>query len=138
MVLGTRIQIKRERSVEKQKSTSIPIKNQFSNPLASIDLATSEASSTHLAYQSKPVLTAKLTIGNGNGNGTKTSIVTDVDDDDELELSNFEAMIKDADIIDTLNQFVFILFLVFCLSLNFFGLYFAPYYVKRPLSIDED
>lgn len=122
-----------------KKSTSIPIKNQFSNPLASIDLATSEASSPQLVYQTKAAKQTSATMGNSTtGTGTKTSIVTDADVDDDLELSNIEVMIKDADIINTLNQFVFILFLVFCLSLNFFGLYFAPYYVKRPLSIDED
>lgn len=40
-------------------------------------------------------------------------------------------------IIDILNRFIFFMFLFFILSLNFLGLYILPYFLKKPLTIDD-
>ena len=39
------------------------------------------------------------------------------------------------EIIRILNQFVFYLFLIYIVSLNLFGLWIFPYYVKEPLTL---
>lgn len=45
--------------------------------------------------------------------------------------------IPDLKIINILNQFVFLLFLIFILGLNIFGLIILPYFIRKPLSLDD-
>lgn len=45
--------------------------------------------------------------------------------------------ITDARIIKILNEFVFYLFLLFCILLNLLGLVVFPYCIKQPLSVDD-
>jgi hypothetical protein len=45
---------------------------------------------------------------------------------------------NDLNVISVLNKFMFYVFLIFILCLNLFGLYIFPYYLKKPLSINED
>ena len=52
-------------------------------------------------------------------------------------MSKISSSNKDLLIIDILNRFIFFMFLFFILSLNFFGLYIFPYFLKKPLSIDD-
>lgn len=40
-------------------------------------------------------------------------------------------------IIKILNEFVFYLFLLFCISLNLFGLVIFPYFIKQPMAVDD-
>lgn len=45
--------------------------------------------------------------------------------------------LSDMRIIKILNEFVFYLFLLFCISLNIFGLVIFPYFIKQPLAVDD-
>jgi hypothetical protein len=64
--------------------------------------------------------------------------IGEFDSEDGAIISNSSSSnITDLEIIDILNKFIFFMFLIFILSLNFFGLYVLPYYVKQPLSIDD-
>jgi hypothetical protein len=46
--------------------------------------------------------------------------------------------LSDLEIINILNKFMFIMFLIFISSLNFFGLFFFPYFVYEPISIEKE
>jgi hypothetical protein len=48
-----------------------------------------------------------------------------------------KATVTDLEVIKILNGFIFILFLIFIICLNLFGLFILPYFVKKSLSIDD-
>ena len=53
------------------------------------------------------------------------------DNSSKLELTDLE-------VLQILNRFVFVLFLLFIIALNLISLFVYPYFIKVPLSIDEE
>lgn len=46
--------------------------------------------------------------------------------------------LTDLEVLQILNRFVFVLFLLFIIALNLISLFVYPYFIKVPLSIDEE
>jgi hypothetical protein len=72
------------------------------------------------------------TINSGDTSSKKDGKMASTD-----EMSTIKKSITDLEIIKILNKFVFCCFLFFIVSLNLFGLFIFPYFIRKPLSIND-